>query len=214
MARKVAQEPYSYKEPLHQRPIFNYAVALLSITAIALSIFALLGNPSVSGAAVSNSITVDDFLQKLISHPEASAYAGVAPLNIIQVNNNNLANLQSQISGLDVSYVGSFLVQFPDSILIYDYNQDTVVGTIPLAQQPQLPADFFIKLNAHPETQGLQNEQPVGGPFDQQTLSSLQQQFPEVYSGAKIGDYLLRYSTKLVIYDYNSDRIVNSVDLG
>ena len=81
-------------------------------------------------------------------------------------------------------------------------------------RQAQLPADFLAKLNAHPELAGLENEQPVGGQLDQASLGTLRQQFPNVYANAKVGDFLLRYSTRLIIYDYNSDAIVNAVDLG
>ena len=81
-------------------------------------------------------------------------------------------------------------------------------------QLPQLPADFFTKLNKHSELQGLQNQQPIGGQLDADSLNTLKQQFPDVYANAKVGDYLLRYQTKLIIYDYNADKIVNTVNLG
>ena len=73
---------------------------------------------------------------------------------------------------------------------------------------------FFTKLNKHPEVQGLQNQQPIGGQIDAASLNSLKQQFPDVYANAKVGDFLLRYQTKLVIYDYNQDKVVNAVNLG
>ena len=73
---------------------------------------------------------------------------------------------------------------------------------------------FFTKLNKHVELKGLQNQQPIGGQLDQSSLNTLRQQFPDVYANAKVGDFLLRYQTKLVIYDYNQDRIVNAVNLG
>jgi len=80
-------------------------------------------------------------------------------------------------------------------------------------QQAQLPADFFTKLNKHNELQGLQNQQPIGGQIDAASLAILKQQFPDVYANAKVGDFLLRYQTKLIIYDYNNNRIVNAVNL-
>ena len=36
---------------------------------------------------------------------------------------------------------------------------------------------------------------------------------PDVYKDAKVGDALLRYTTALVIYDYNNDNVVNAVAL-
>jgi hypothetical protein len=168
------------------------------------------------GQPAQQTIDANDFLAKMTAHPEASSYVGVSPLNIIQVNNNNLANLQSQIAGLDTSFLGSFIVQYTDAIVIYDYENNVVRGTVALQQpqQAQLPADFSAKLNAHPELQGLGAEQPVGGQIDQASLDTLMQQFPNVYANAKVGDFLLRYTTRLIIYDYNRDLIVNAVNLG
>ena len=82
-------------------------------------------------------------------------------------------------------------------------------------QQPQaqLPNDFFTKLYIHPEAQGLQSQQPAGGQIDANSLATLKQQFPDVYANAKAGDFLLRYQTKLIIYDYNQDKIINAVNL-
>ena len=160
-------------------------------------------------------INLNDFLKKLTSHSEMKTHVGVAPLNIIQVNNNNFANLQSQINGLDISYVGSFIVQYSDRVVVYDYDNDKIRGSVNLQkpQQSQLAADFVAKLYKHPETAGLQNQQPTGGQIDAASLNTLKQQFPDVYKDAKVGDFLLRYQTKLIIYDYNSDRIVNMVNL-
>ena len=79
--------------------------------------------------------------------------------------------------------------------------------------QAQLPADFFTKLNKHAELKGLEKEQPIGGQLDRASLDTLKQQFPEVYMDAKVGDFLLRYSKKLIIYDYTVDKIVNVVNL-
>ena len=159
---------------------------------------------------------VNDFLTKLTSHNEMKAYIGVAPLNIIEISSNNLANLQGQIEGLDSSYIGSFIIQYSDRIVIFDYNKNQIKGNLNF-QQPQkaqLPQDFSSKLNAHPELQGLQGQQPVGGQIDESALNTLKQQFPDVYANAKVGDFLLRYKTKLIIYDYNEDKIVNAVNLG
>tara|TARA_B100000315_G_scaffold236250_1_gene251880 strand:- start:306 stop:977 length:672 start_codon:yes stop_codon:yes gene_type:complete len=207
-----------YKEPMHETAGFHYLLLILVLVSLAVSVFILLDTGQITGAVTGDTQTIDanDFLAKLTAHPEAQSYVGVSPLNIIQVNNNNLANLQTQIAGLDASFLGNFLVQYTDSIVIYDYNNNVVMGSISL-QQPQqaaLPGDFFTKLNAHAELAGLGNEQPTGGQIDQASLDTLMQQFPNVYGNAKVGDFLLRYSTILVIYDYNSDSIINAVALG
>ena len=143
-------------------------------------------------------------------------YVGVAPLNIIQVNNNNIANLQAQVNWLDLSYIWNFIIQYADKIVIYDYDNDKIKGAVSLQQpqQAQLSADFFTKLNKHAELQGLESQQPMGGQLDAASLNTLKQQFPDVYANAKVGDFLLRYQTKLIIYDYSQDKIVNVVNLG
>ncbi len=203
-----------YKEPLHERPVFQYAKFVLILATLVVGVLILLKANQITGAVTAQTINTKDFMAKLTAHPEASKYADANPLSIIQVNSNNLANLQAQINGLDTSYIGSFLVQYPDAIVVYDYGNDAIRGTIPLQQQPQLPADFMAKLNAHPELQGLESEQPVGGQLDQTSLDTLRQQFPNVYANAKVGDFLLRYKTRLVIYDYSNDQIVNALSLG
>lgn len=201
-----------YREPLHEKPVFQYAKLILILATLVVGILVLLNTRQITGAVVSQTISANDFISKLTAHPEAGKYANANPLNIIQINSNNLAQLQSQIRGMDTSYIGNFLVQYQDAVLVYDYNNDAVKGVIPL-QQPQLPADFSAKLNAHPEMQGLEGQQPVGGQLDAQSLATLKQQFPDVYANAKIGDFLLRYTAKLIIYDYANDVIVNAVNL-
>tara|TARA_Y100000294_G_scaffold176749_1_gene200074 strand:- start:921 stop:1583 length:663 start_codon:yes stop_codon:yes gene_type:complete len=213
---KSSHSSYTYRELFHEKPVFHAVMFLLLLATLTISVIALIKTNQITGAVVADTVNVNDFLQKLTSHDETKAYVGVSPLNIIQVNNNNIANLQSQITGLDSSYIGDFIVQYTDAIVIYDYDKDAIKATVSLQQpqQGQMPADFYTKLNVHPELQGLESEQPVGGQIDAATLATLQQQFPNVYTNAKVGDFLLRYSARLVIYDYNQDRIVNAVNLG
>ena len=205
----------TYSTPIHEKPIFHYILIIAVILTLIISIFALVAVYQIKKAAIPITINTNDFLKKLTSHNEMKSYVGIAPLNIIQINNNNFANLQAQISGIDTSYIGEFIVQYADRVVVYDYDKDVIRGTVSLQQaQAQLPSDFFTKLNKHPELQGLQNQQPIGGQLDAASLSTLKQQFRDVYANAKAGDFLLRYQTKLIIYDYNADRIVNSVNLG
>ena len=209
---KAPQEADS--QHLFERPAFQYFIVFSIIATLTISAFSLFGVYQLKKTLVPGTINTNDFLKKLTSHEEMKPYIGVSPLNIVQINKDNFASLQSQISGLDISYIGSFIVQYRDGIVLYDYENDKVKGTLAFQQQtPKLPADFFVKLNKHPELQGLQNEQPIGGQLDESSLSTLKQQFPDVYANAKVGDFLLRYKAKLVIYDYNSDRIVNAVNL-
>lgn len=206
----------SHDTHLFEKPAFQYFIVLSIIATLIVSIFALVNTFQLKKVIVPRTVNVNDFLKKLTSHNEMKGYVGVAPLNIIQINNNNFANLQAQISGLDQSYIGNFIVQYTDRIAIYDYDNNQIKGNVGLQQpqQAQLPADFFAKLNKHSEMQGLQSQQPIGGQLDAASLDTLKQQFPEVYANAKVGDFLLRYKTRLIIYDYSADKIVNAVNLG
>lgn len=201
----------------YETSAFHYIILALVIATLVVSIFALLNTYEIKKFVLPRTINANDFLKKLIAHPEMKAYIGAAPLNIVQINNDNLANLQSQISGLDASYTGNFIVQYTDKIVVYDYDNNKIKGFVNL-QQPQqnnqLPKDFFTKLNKHAELQGLANEQPIGGQLDAASLNTLKQQFPDVYKNAKVSDFLLRYKTMLIVYDYAADKIVNAVNLG
>ena len=201
------------KLAMHQKPIFHYVVIASVILTLISSAFTLYNVHQLKKAVIPRTININDFQKKLMTHEEMKAYVGVAPLNIVQVTSGNLLNLQSQISGLNISHIGDFLVQYTNMIVIYDYDRDVIKGSINLQQPIQLPADFFTKLNKHTEMKGLQNEQPIGGKLDESSLNALKQQFPDVYAKAKVGDYVLRYQTKLVIYDFTKDKIVNVVNL-
>ncbi|MBI2654521.1 hypothetical protein HYX02_07000 [Candidatus Woesearchaeota archaeon] len=203
-------------EHLFEKPAFQYLVVLSIMATLIVSLIALTNIYQLKKTLMPRTINMNDFLKKLTAHDEMKGYVGVAPLNVVQINNNNFANLQTQVAGLDVSYIGNFIVQYTDRIVVYDYDNDLVRGTLTFQQpqQGQLPADFLTKLNKHPEMTGLQSQQPIGGQLDANTLNTLRQQFPDVYANAKAGDFLLRYQTKLIIYDYNADKIVNAVNLG
>ncbi|MEK6968663.1 MAG: hypothetical protein AABX51_08640, partial [Nanoarchaeota archaeon] len=123
---------YTYREPLHETAIFHYIAILLIIAALIVSIIALVNTNKLKNALAPQTININDFLNKLTSHDEAKAYVGVSPLNIVQVNSDNIANLQAQIAGLDASYIGNFIVQYTDRIVIYDYDKDALKGAISL----------------------------------------------------------------------------------
>lgn len=206
----------TYFVPFHEQPIFHYLLVFLVIAGLIVSVVALVNVSQLKKSLIPKTISINEFLKKLTAHPEMKAYVGIAPLNMVQINSNNFANLQSQISGMDISYIGNYIVQYTDRIVVYDFENDKLRGNVGI-QQPQqgnLPNDFFTKLNSHAEVKGLQNEQPVGGQLDQASLDTLKQQFPDVYANAKVGDFLLRYKTKLIIYDFANDKIVNAVNLG
>lgn len=204
-----------HQSRIYEKPVFQYFIVLAVTATLVVSIIALANVYQIKNFIVPRTVNLNDFLRKLTAHSEMKAYVGAAPLNVLQVNSNNIANLQTQINGLDQSYIGSFIIQYTDRIVVYDYSNDKIRGTVSLQQpqQSQLPADFSAKLYKHTEVQGLQNQQPAGGQLDAASLSTLKQQFPDVYKNAKVGDFLLRYQTRLIIYDYSSDKIVNAVNL-
>ncbi len=208
-------QDYGYNAHFYEKPIFQHIIILSIVFTLIVSIVTLANVMQIKKVAIPKTISTDDFLKKLTSHAEMKQYLGVAPLNIVEINSNNMANLQSQIAGLNSSYLGNFIIQYSDKVVIYDYNNNIIKATVNLQQQqPELPNDFFSRLNKHPELSGLGNQQPIGGQLDQASLSTLKQQFPEVYVNAKVGDFLLRYQTKLIIYDFNQDKIINAVSLG
>ena len=133
---------YDYKEPLHEKAFFHYTLLILVIISLGVSIFSFVSINKLTGAAVAEQINANEFLQKLTAHEEVKNYASITPLNILQVTQNNLAGLQTQINGLDMSYIGNFIVQYSDRLVIYDYNNDVVRGIINLQPQAQLPDEI------------------------------------------------------------------------
>ena len=190
-----------------------YVVLLVSLIGLGVSLYSISDINNIKNTLNPLTIEIDEFMTKITGHAELSDLNDVPPTNIIQVNTNNLANLQGQIQGLNVNHLGKFLVQYQDMVVLYDYENDIIEGQIPLQQQSQLSDDFMDKFYAHEEVAGLAGDQPVGGMLDTESLDTLQEQFPEVYKDAKEGDFLLRFPTALVIYDYGNDQLVNAVPL-
>jgi len=207
-----SSRPYSYLKSSSVNPLAVYAILFIAIVSLGLSIYSSAGVSGMKKILNPAVIKGEDITKKATAHSELSAYSNTAPLNIVQITSSNLVTLQSQIQGLDTSYIGKFLIQYPDRIVVYDFEKDSIDAQISI-QQSQIPEDFFNKLYSHPEIKQLSGETPVGGILDQNSLNTLKQQMPEVYKDAKVGDALLRYTTALVIYDYNNDKVVNAVAL-
>ncbi len=194
-------------------PTIHYLTLVLVIVSLVFSAWSFVKIAEIEKAAIPATVDLGEFLGKLAAHEEAREYAGVNPLNVVQISQNNLGNFQAQIAGLDTSYLGSYLVQYANAIIIYDFAQDKIRGKVALPQPSQGLQEVVAKLHAHPEMAPLQGEQPQGGQLDAATLATLKQQLPDVYANAREGDFLFRYSTGIVIYDYASDRIVNTASL-
>ena len=151
-----------------------------------------------------------DFVQKLTAHPETSGYANQNP-TITQLTADQIAQgKQANAQLFANAKAGDYLLQWADLVLIYDYNADKIVATF----KPQTaPADFLTKLTAHTELSSYAGETPRVSIITQDALPQLKQQFPNLYSNAKAGDYVVRYTGKLVIYNYESNKIVDIFDL-
>ncbi len=90
--------------------------------------------------AIPKQISTQEILDKLYAHTELSKYKGTTPQAMTQVTPENIQQLAQQIQGLDQSYLGAIAIGFPDRIIMYDYNSDTILANIPVtAQQPQSP---------------------------------------------------------------------------
>ena len=188
---------------------FNYLLIFLVLATLLISVYSAVTAYQLKNFIISKPLGINDILKKLAAHPEMKNYDGITPQNIVQITSGNLGGLQSQIKDLDVSFFGDFIVQYKDRMVVYNYANDTIKGSVPV--QPQLPQDFFVKLNKHPEMKSLQGQQPTGGgQLDAQTLESLKQQSPEIYKNAEAGDFVLKYQNKIIIYDYDKDKIINS----
>ncbi len=189
-------------------PSILYLILIVSIISLAISSYTLYEFKKTTQPL--QGLTVNQLLSKLSAHDELADYKDTVPLNIMKIDSSNLPNLQAQINGLDISFIGNYLIQYSDRLLIYDFEADEITADIPLQTQQQMPPDFFTKLLQHPELEGLEQVQPQGKILDAASLEALKQQFPDIYKDAHAGEYVLIYPNKLIIYNYQQDRIVNS----
>lgn len=214
--KKTVKSPQ--KSPSSKNPNFSivsdkllYVILIVAIFSLIISSYTLYELKFSDNT--DKTISLNDFLQKLTSNQELANYKGISPQNIITIDESNLPGLQTQIVGLDSSHIGKFIVQYDDRIVLYDYDNNNILLNEQVKKSEPMPEDFFKKLLAHQELSGVEQENPQGGLLDSVSLQSLQTSLPDVYKDAKVGDYLLRYSDRLIIYDYNSDKIVNAVQL-
>ena len=108
-----------------QSTSYHVLVFLVLLTTLAFSIMAFYNSKQIKEFAIPKPLDVKDFMAKLRAHPEMKDLQEVDPLNIVQITNANLQSLQTQIRNLDISFLGSFLVQYKDSIVVYNYLNNT-----------------------------------------------------------------------------------------
>ena len=186
---------------------YQVIVFLVLLTTLSFSIMAFYNSKQLKEFIIPKQLDTEDFLAKLRAHPEMQILKEVEPLNIVQITNANLQNIQAQIKDLDASFLGNFLVQYKEAIVVYDYLNDTIKGMINIP--PALPQDFFEKLLAHPELKNYKGQQPTGaGAIDEKILAQLKEQQPDIFRNAKAGDYVVTYQDRVFVFDYEKDKIV------
>jgi hypothetical protein len=153
-----------------------------------------------------------DFYQKLYSHQELSALSNSRPNNVVIIHKYNLESLQEQIIGLDNTYLDNYVLNYGNFLVVYDYDGDELRSVLPLNQN-NLPQDFFETLLKHPELKGYENQRPDGGRLDEASLNELKTSYPDIYQNAEVGDYVVRYPKKLLIYNYERDVIKDTFTL-
>lgn len=188
-----------------------YVLLIISILSLLVSSYALY---EIKLQSAGQKVDIGALMSKLNAHSEMSEVRATQPQNILRIDNSNIINLQSSISGIDATFLGDYIIQYPEFLVVYDYANDKIRGVVRTSQQQaSLPKDFFTKLNSHKELSGTGNQSPTGGVLDQVSLDTLKAQLPDVYKDAKVGDYLLRYTDRLIIYDYRMDNVVNALVL-
>lgn len=192
--------------------MIGYLILIVCITSLVVSSYTLYEIKKQTQPAQQNT-QINEFLGKLTAHDELTNYENITPLDIIMVDSKNLENLRTQIKGINESFIGTYLVQYADRLVIYDFENDLILGNIQTQARQQIPNDLFTKLLQHPELKGVEGTAPQGGILDQASLQALKQQLPDVYKDAQVGDYLLRYPDRLVIYNYQQNKIVNAISL-
>ncbi|MFH1316054.1 MAG: hypothetical protein ABII01_00890 [Candidatus Woesearchaeota archaeon] len=89
--------------------------------------------------------------------------------------------------------------------------------TLPQSQPQQLlldqnvPLDLLQKLLTHNEMSGLETTTPVGGRITQESYVQLQTFQPQIAEIALIGDFLIQYPDRLIIFNYENDEIKNTI---
>jgi len=151
-----------------------------------------------------------DFGQKLFAHPEVADHQGVNPV-ITKIDQQLLETmLANNAVFFDNAKVGDYLLEWQNLAAIYDYNNDVIIN---LLRPQQAPADLLVKLAAHEGLEAYAAETPRVSIITADALPQLLQQFPNIYANSQVGNYVLRYADKLVIYDYDSDVVIDSFDL-
>jgi hypothetical protein len=153
----------------------------------------------------------NDILEKLTSKSELSSYRGLTG-TVVLITEENLAGLREQINGLDSTYVGKYIITYDDRLIIYDYANDRLDANILLRNQQY--ADLLTKLNNHPELAGYSGENPQGQQLTAAALAEGKSNYPDIYVNAAEGDFVLRFSDLIVVYNYETDTLKDAFKIG
>lgn len=151
-----------------------------------------------------------DFALKLFAHPEVQDHSGVNPTVTILDQQFLDTMRENNATFFDNAKVGDYLVEWQDLVVIYDYDNNVIINSL-IPQQA--PADLLIKVTAHEGLETYTAETPRVSIVTEDVLPQLLEQFPNIYANAQAGNYVIRYTDKLIIYDYENDFVVDSFDL-
>ncbi|NQV09319.1 hypothetical protein HQ529_05705 [Candidatus Woesearchaeota archaeon] len=151
-----------------------------------------------------------DFGQKLFAHPEVADHVGTDP-TITRIDDQFLETMRENSQEFfNSANIGDYLLEWSDLAVIYDYATDSLVNIL---RPQQAPADLLTKLTSQPGLESYATETPRVSIVTADVLPQLLEQFPNIYTNAEAGNYVVRYADKLVIFDYNSNAVVDSFDL-
>jgi hypothetical protein len=119
-----------HRDPRGMSLVVAYSVLILAVVSLLLSALSFAKVSQIAKVTARQDAGPADVLKKMTAHPEALRYAGMKPLAMVQVDQNNLESLAKQVSGLDVFDTGSYLVRFTNAVFLYNYAQDLVLRSI------------------------------------------------------------------------------------
>ena len=114
----------------------QYAILALVALSIVLSSLAAIKLNQVAKVVLRQNPTVGEVLKKLTAHPEAKGYFGAKPKAFLRIDQNNLEMLAKQVPGLDVFWMGNYLVVYNDLLFVYNFEEDRVLTHLPLSPAP------------------------------------------------------------------------------
>ncbi|HLD42948.1 MAG TPA: hypothetical protein VJB08_03090 [Candidatus Nanoarchaeia archaeon] len=186
-------------------------LGILVIASLGISVYNLVSikaapQNSITGAATSQQAQeVQEFLNQVTSIQGLEQYRNVNPLAIIQINEQNIAELQQQIAGVTNAHLGEIIIEYPNAIFIYDARTGSVARII--STQEAAANAILQRLNSHAELGDLRQITPAIGVISNESLIGLKAQYPSYFNDVTPGQLLVKYPQHLVVYDAQADTI-------